>query len=93
MYNAKYKAISDDASGAFYKAHAQKIRHKRIIEKCEIEKANGEKIIINNPADIAGHFAKMYENLFNTEHLSSNQMLSDFMGEDIDKLGKITDTE
>ena len=43
--------------------------------------------------DIAGHFVQTYENLFNTKHISSNKMLSDFMGEDIDKLGKITNTE
>ena len=49
--------------------------------------------MIKNPADIAGHFAKTYESLFNTRHLSSSQMLKDFMGEDIGKLGRITDKE
>ena len=93
MYKAKYKAISDDASGAFYKAHAQKMRNKRRIEKCEIQNVNGEKITITNPVDIAGHFTKTYEKLFNTKHKSSKEMLVDFMGKDIDKLGKITNIE
>ena len=93
MYKAKYKATNNDASDAFYKAHTQKIKLKRRIEKCEIEKVNGEQIIIDNPAEIAGHFAKTYEKLFNTEHVSSRQMLDEFMGEDIKKLGKITDNK
>ena len=33
MYKAKYKATSNDASDAFYKVHAQKIKHKHRIEK------------------------------------------------------------
>merc|ERR1712112_260389 len=93
MYKAKYKAVSDDASGTFYKAHAQKVRNKRRIEKCEIQNANGENIMITNPVDIAGHFTKTYETLFNTKHKSSKKMLDDFMGRDIDKLGKITNIE
>ena len=57
------------------------------------KKTNGEKVIIDNPAEIAGHFAKTYEKLFNTVHVSSKEMLAEFMGDDIKMLGKITDNQ
>ena len=38
MFKAKYKATNNDTSLAFYKAHAQNIKSKRRIDKCEIEK-------------------------------------------------------
>ena len=93
MYKAKYKATNNDASVAFYKAHAQKIKSKHRIEKCEIEKTTGEKMIIDNPAEIAGHFAKTYNKLFNTVHVSSKEMLAEFMGDNIKMLAKIKDNE
>ena len=67
----------------------EKKKRKSKIEYCEITLANGKKQELTHPEENAGHILATYNLTFNKQFDSDMNELLNFMGNGIDKLGKI----
>ena len=88
----KYQSTKDDPSSTFYQIMSEQKKRKRLIESCDIMNDDGTvKEKLSHPAEIAAHISATYAKLFNSKSQTSMQTLKEFLGIDIDKIGKITE--
>ena len=88
----KYQSTKDDPSPIFYQIMAERNKKDRLIETCDIMNSDGTiKETLSHPADIAAHISSTYAKLFNNESHTSMEALENFLGQDRDRLGKISE--
>ena len=89
----KFQSVKDDPSPIFYKIRSDKQKKDRLVESCDILNSDGSvKETLSHPADIAAHISSIYAKVFNKESHSNMSDLENFLAQDRDKIGRITDS-